>query len=72
MPAEEKNRKWNIANVKRELKQAVQGCTHIDHTDQHAIMKFPGEKEVKFWKTTKENMEGNYSRPQTTAHSEIS
>mmetsp|Transcript_28053 Transcript_28053/g.70455 ORF Transcript_28053/g.70455 Transcript_28053/m.70455 type:complete len:178 (-) Transcript_28053:26-559(-) len=69
--AEEKNRKWNLANFNREVKQAFQGCMHVDHVEQHAVVKSPGEKEANFWKNTTHNMVQNYSKPNTAAHSEI-
>lgn len=71
VPSEEKNRKWNLANFNREVKQALQGCMHVDHVEQHAVVKSPGEKEANFWKNTTHNMVQNYSKPNTAAHSEI-
>eukprot|EP00873_Tetraselmis_striata_P014382 jgi/Tetstr1/434646/TSEL_023737.t1 len=71
MLVKEKNRKWNLANFNREVKQAFQGCMHVDHVEQHAVVKSPGEKEANFWKNTTHNMVQNYSKPNTAAHSEI-
>jgi len=70
--AEEKHQKWTMGNFTREFRQALTGCTNVvDQTNDHAVMKFPGEKEVKFWNSARDNITGNVTRSQTVTQSEI-
>ena len=62
--AEEKNRKINLTNAKREIKQAFEGCMHPGPTDD-SIVSYPGQDMVDFWGKTKDDMEANYSKGAT-------
>ena len=60
--AEDRNRRVNLTNIKREVKQALNGCMQEDNT-KATIIKFPGEEAVNYWKQTQATMDQNYNKP---------
>ena len=62
--AEEKNRKVNLANATREIKQAFEGCMQPGQTE-NSIVAYPGQDMVEFWEKTRDDMEANYSKGAT-------